>query len=110
VAYDEELAQRIRQLIGSNPELTQKKMFGGLAFMIRGNMAIAASSEGAAMVRVDPAQSDSSVATTKVTLVKMHGRDMPGWLRVSSDDLRTDEQLALWVEMGTGYARSLPPK
>jgi len=110
MGFDEELAERIRQLIGSNPGLTEKKMFGGLAFMIRGNMAIAASSEGGAMVRVDPAQSDSLRATTKATLVQMRGRDMPGWLRVSSEDLRTDEQLAPWVEMGTGYARSLPPK
>jgi TfoX N-terminal domain len=83
VAYDEELAERIRQLIGSDPELTEKKMFGGLAFLIPGNMAIAASSEGGAMVRVDPAHSDSFVATTKATLVNMRGRDMPGWLRVS---------------------------
>jgi TfoX/Sxy family transcriptional regulator of competence genes len=110
VAYDEELAQRIRQLIGSDRELTEKKMFGGLAFMIRGNMAIAASSEGGAMVRADPAQSDFLLATTKANLVRMRGRDMPGWLQVSSDDLRTDELLAPWVEMGTGYARSLPPK
>src|SRR6266542_5684580 len=110
MAYDEELARRIRQLIGSDPELTEKKMFGGLAFLIRGNMAIAASSEGGAMVRVDPAQSDALLATTKATLMNMRGRDMPGWLRVSSDDLRTDDQLAPWVEIGTGYARSLPPK
>ena len=85
-------------------------MFGGLAFLIRGNMAIAASSEGGAMVRVDPAQSDTLVATTKAALVNMRGRDMPGWLRVSSGDLRTDDQLARWVEIGAGYARSLPPK
>jgi len=110
MAYDQELADRIRQLIGSDPELTEKKMFGGLAFLIRGNMAIAASSEGGAMVRVDPAQSDALVATTKATPMNMRGRDMPGWLRVSADDLRTDDQLASWVEMGTGYARSLPPK
>jgi hypothetical protein len=110
MAYDEELADRIRQLIGSDPGLTEKKMFGGLAFLIRGNMAIAASSEGGAMVRVDPAQSDSLLATTKATVVEMRGQDMPGWLRVSSDDLRADEQLAPWVEIGTGYARSLPPK
>ena len=110
MAYDEQLAGRIRQLIGSEPELTEKKMFGGLAFLIRGNMAIAASSQGGAMVRVDPAQSDALVATATATLVNMRGRDMPGWLRVSSDDLRTDDQLASWVEMGTGYARSLPPK
>jgi hypothetical protein len=110
VAYDEKLAGRIRQLIGSDPALTEKKMFGGLAFLIRGNMAIAASSECGAMVRVDPAQSDALVETTKATLVNMRGRDMPGWLRVSSDDLRTDDQLARWVDIGTGYARSLPPK
>jgi hypothetical protein len=110
MAFDEELAGRIRQLIGSDPELTEKRMFGGLAFMIGGNMAIAASGEGGAMVRVDPAQSDSLLATTTVTLVQMRGRDMPGWLRVSSEDLRTDEQLTPWVELGIGYARSLPPK
>ncbi len=110
MAYDEELAGRIRQLIGSDPELTEKKMFGGLAFLIRGNMAIAASGEGGAMVRVDPAESGALVATTKATPMNMRGRDMPGWLRVSSDDLRTDDQVASWVEIGTGYARSLPPK
>jgi TfoX/Sxy family transcriptional regulator of competence genes len=110
MAYDQGLAERMRQLIGNDPELTEKKMFGGLAFLIRGNMAIAASSQGGAMVRVDPAQSEALVATTKATLMNMRGRDMPGWLRVNSDDLRTDDQLAPWVEIGTGYARSLPPK
>jgi len=110
MAYDHELAGRIRQLIGTDPELTEKKMFGGLAFLVRGNMAIAASSEGGAMVSVDPAQSDALVATTKATPMNMRSRDMPGWLRVSADDLRTDDQLAPWVEIGTGYARSLPPK
>ena len=110
MASDEELAGRIRQRIGTDPELTEKKMLGGLAFLIRGNMAIAASSEGGAMVRVAPVQSDALVATTKATLVSMRGRDMPGWLRVSSYDLRTDDQLAPWVETGTEYARSLPPK
>ena len=93
MAYDHELAGRIRQLIGSDPELTEKKMFSGLAFLIQGNMAIAASSGGGAMVRVDPAQSDALVATTNATLMNMRGRDMPGWLRVSSDDLLTDDQL-----------------
>jgi TfoX N-terminal domain len=110
MAYDEELIGRVRQLIGSDAERTEKEMFGGLAFLIRGNMAIAASSEGGAMVRVDPAQSDALVATTKATPINMRGREMPGWLGVSSDDLRTDDQLALWVEIGTGCARSLPPK
>jgi hypothetical protein len=110
MAYDQELAGRIRQLIGSHPEVIEKKMFGGLAFLIHGNMAIAASSEGGALVRIDPAQSDALVATTNATLMNMRGRDMPGWLRISSDDLRSDDQLAHWIEIGTGYARSLPPK
>ena len=110
MAYDKDLAERIRELVADEVGLTEQKMFGGLGFLIRGNMAIAASSEGGAMVRVDPAQSDALVATTKATLMNMRGRDMPGWLRVSSDDLRTDDQLAPWVEIGTGYARSLPPK
>ncbi len=110
MAYDQELAERIRRLIGSDPDLTEMKMFGGLAFLIRGNMAIAASSQGGAMVRADPAQADSLVATTNASPMEMRGRQMPGWLRVSSDDLRTDDQLTRWVEMGTGYARSLPPK
>lgn len=110
MAYDQEIAERIRYLIGNDPEVTEKKMFGGLAFLVRGNMAIAASSQGGAMIRVDPEQSDALVETTKARHVQMRGRDMPGWLRVSSDDLRTDDQLAPWVEMGTRYARSLPPK
>ena len=110
VAYDEDIAARIRKQLAGEPRLTEKKMFGGLAFLIRGNMAIAASNQGSAMVRVDPAQSDALVATTKATLVNMRGRDMPGWLRVSSDDLSTDDELALWVEMGTWYARSLSLK
>jgi hypothetical protein len=110
MAYDQELADRIRHLIGSDPELTEKKMFGGLAFLIAGHMAIAASGQGGAMIRVDPQQSDALIATTGACVVEMRGRPMPGWLRVSSADLRTDDQLTPWVERGTRYARSLPPK
>jgi TfoX/Sxy family transcriptional regulator of competence genes len=110
MAYDQDLADRIRRLIGGDPDLTERKMFGGLAFLIGGNMAIAASGEGGAMVRVDPQQSDALTGATKASLVEMRGRAMPGWLRVSSDDLRTDDQLSPWVERATGYARSLPPK
>ena len=110
MAYDQELAARIRRLIGSDPGLTEKKMFGGLAFLIHGNMAIAASGQGGAMVRVDPQQSAALVAASAASVMEMRGRPMPGWLRVSSDDLRTDHDLAAWVDRGTGYARSLPPK
>jgi TfoX/Sxy family transcriptional regulator of competence genes len=110
MAYDQELADRIRRLIADAPDLTEKKMFGGLAFLVAGNMAIAASSQGGAMVRVDPQQSGALVATTTASVVQMRGRPMPGWLQVSSGDLLTDDQLTPWVERGTGYARSLPPK
>ena len=110
MAYDEVLAERIRGLIGPDPELTEKKMFGGLAFLIDGNMAISASGQGGALVRVDPADSDALVATAKATLAVMGGRTMQGWLRVSSEDLEADEQLTEWVKRAVGYARSLPPK
>jgi hypothetical protein len=110
MAYDQELAERIRQHIGGDPALAEKKMFGGLAFLISGNMAIAASSQGGAMVRVDPQQSDALVAATTATVVEMRGRPMPGWLHVISDDLSDDDDLSAWVDRGTGYARSLPPK
>ena len=110
MAYDTELADRIRFLIGVAPGVTEKKMFGGLAFMVGGNMAISASGRGGALVRVDPAESGALLATANVTLAVMGGRAMPGWLRVSAADLETDEQLTEWVNRAVGYARSLPPK
>jgi TfoX N-terminal domain len=110
VAYDAELADRIRELIGSEPDLTEQKMFGGLAFLIGGNMAVAASGQGGVLVRADPARSDELVATTNARLMEMRGRQMQGWLRVDPEDLRTEGQLAKWVELGTTYARSLPAK
>jgi TfoX/Sxy family transcriptional regulator of competence genes len=110
VAYDEELAARIRELAIGEAGLTEKKMFGGLAFLIGGNMAVAASGQGGLLVRVDPAQSDKLVATTSARLMEMRGRSMQGWLRVGPEDLRTKRQLAKWVERGTTYASSLPVK
>jgi TfoX/Sxy family transcriptional regulator of competence genes len=110
VAYDKELADRIRDLVAGEPALTEKKMFGGLAFLIGGNMSVAASGQGGLLVRVDPAQSDKLVATTNARLMEMRGRSMQGWLRVDPEDLRTKRQLARWVERGTAYARSLPAK
>jgi TfoX/Sxy family transcriptional regulator of competence genes len=110
VAYDEELADRIRELVAGEPGLTEQKMFGGLAFLIQGNMAIGASGQGGALVRVDPAEADMLVETTSARPMEMRGRQMRGWLRVDSDDLRTERQLAKWVELGTTYARSLPAK
>ena len=110
MAYDEELAERIRALVGGEPDLSEQKMFGGLAFLIGGNMAVAASGQGGALVRVDPAQSETLVATTNARLMEMRGRQMQGWLRVDPDDLRGERELAEWVELGTTYARSLPKK
>lgn len=110
MAYDEELADRIRELIGDDARPTEKKMFGGLAFLIGGNMAVAASGQGGLLVRVDPAQSDTLVATTRARPMEMRGRQMQGWLRVDSDDVRTKRELAKWVRLGVGYASSLPPK
>jgi hypothetical protein len=110
VAYDVELADRIRELIVAEPDATEQKMFGGLAFLIGGNMAVAASGQGGVLVRVDPAQSDNLVAATNAHLMEMRGRQMRGWLRVDSADVRTKRQLAKWVERGTTYARSLPAK
>ena len=110
VAYDEELADRIRELVGSESDLTEKKMFGGLAFLVGGNMAVAASGQGGVLVRVDPEQSDALLATANARLMEMRGRRMRGWLRVDPEDVRTKGQLAKWVELGTAYARSLPAK
>ena len=110
MAYDEELADRIRELLDGESDLTEKKMFGGLAFLIGGNMAVAASGQGGVLVRVDPAQSDTLVATTNARLMEMRGRPMQGWLRVDADAVRTKPDLAKWVELGATYARSLPAR
>ena len=110
MAYDEALAERIRQLVAGESDLTEQKMFGGLAFLIGGNMAVAASGQGGLLVRVDPAESDALVESTRARPMEMRGRQMQGWLRVDADDVRSDAELAGWVERGTGYARSLPPK
>jgi TfoX/Sxy family transcriptional regulator of competence genes len=109
MAYDEELAERIRTLIGNAPGVTEKAMFGGLAFLVGGNMAIAASGQGGILVRVDPAESEALVDSTPAEVAVMRGRPMAGWLRVATDDVAGDA-LAQWVERGTSFARSLPPK
>jgi len=113
MAYDEDLADRIRDLvapIAGEAELTEQKMFGGLAFVVGGHMAVAASGQGGALVRVDPEQTDDLIATTGAEPMEMRGKPMRGWLRVSSDQVRSDDDLARWVETGTSFARSLPPK
>ena len=110
MAYDEELAERIRELVAGEADLTEQKMFGGLAFLIGRNMAVAAGGQGGLLVRVDPAESDSLVATTKARPMEMRGRQMQGWLRVDTAAVRSKRELATWVERGSSYARSLPAK
>ena len=107
VAYDEELADRIRELIGGSG-VTEQRMFGGLAFLIGGNMAVAASGQGGLMVRVDPERTDALVAKRHARPFEMRGRPMRGWLRVDTEGLRTKRQLEPWVKCGVAYARSLP--
>jgi TfoX/Sxy family transcriptional regulator of competence genes len=110
VAYDEELAQRIRHLVAAYPGVVEKRMFGGLAFLVGGNMAVAASGQGGLLVRVDPAQSDALIANSQARPFEMRGRSMRGWLRVDSEHLQTANELAEWVERGSEFALSLPAK
>lgn len=110
MAYDEKLAARIRELVSGERGVTEKKMFGGLAFLVGGNMAVAASGQGGILVRVDPEQSDALVASTPAEPMEMRGKQMPGWLRVPTEDVSADAALAEWVDRGVGYARTLPAK
>jgi TfoX/Sxy family transcriptional regulator of competence genes len=110
MAYDEDLANRIRELIAGDGEVTEKKMFGGLAFLVGGNMAVAASGQGGLMVRVDPAQTEALAAKAHAGPFEMRGRAMQGWLRVDAEGVRTKRQLEPWVRRGVAYARSLPRK
>ena len=110
MAYDEDLADRIRELVATEKDLTEQKMFGGLAFLIGGNMAVAASGQGGILVRVDPAASPKLVSKTKAEPMVMRGRAMDGWLRVDAEHVREKRQLAAWVKRGVTYARSLPAK
>ena len=110
MAYDEHLAQRIRDLVAIEPGLTEKAMFGGLAFLINGNMAVSASGQGGVLLRIDPAHTDELAAKPHAARFVMRGREMDGWLRIDPAGLTTSEQLARWVTRGLNYVRSLPPK
>jgi TfoX/Sxy family transcriptional regulator of competence genes len=110
MAYDEELAERIRELILGEPGLTEKKMFGGLAFLVGGNMAVSASGQGGLLVRVDPEETDKLLADTPAQPFVMRGKSMRGWLRVDANDVGTKREFAKWIERGAAYARSLPAK
>jgi len=110
VAYDEDLANRIRELIAGEPDLSEQSMFGGLAFLVAGKMSVAASGQGGLMVRVDPEETDVLLAKPHARPFEMSGRPMQGWLRVDAEGVRTKRQLEPWVKRGVAYARALPPK
>jgi TfoX/Sxy family transcriptional regulator of competence genes len=110
MAYDEDLANRIRELMAGEPGVTEKKMFGGLAFLVGGNMSVAASGKGGLMVRCDPEETDALVSKPHARRFEMRGREMQGWLRVDDEGVHTKRQLEPWVRRGVAYARSLPAK
>jgi len=110
MAFDERLAERIRELLEAESDVTEKKMFGGLAFLVGGHMAISASGQGGVLVHVDPKVGDTQVSRGHAEVAVMRGRPMEGWLRVSAQQLQTKRQLAKWVDLGVGHARTLPPK
>ncbi len=106
--YDEELADRIRDVVRGEPGLSEKRMFGGLAFLVHGNLVVSASSRGGLLLRIDPLHADALVEQPYVRRFEMRGREMDGWLRVDVEALATVEQLRRWVDHGLAYARSLP--
>ena len=110
MAYDEDLANRIRELLGSEHGVEEKRMFGGLAFLINGNMSVAVSGQGGLLVRVPPDDTEKLLQRNHVSDMMMAGREARGWLRVAADGVQTKRQLQSWVTRGAGYARGLPPK
>lgn len=110
MAHDEDLGTRIRELVASEPGITEQRMFGGLAFLVDGNMAVAATGEDGLMVRVDPAGADALLARPGARRMEMRGRSMKGWLRIDAAELGTRRRLAPWVQIGVQFARTLPAK
>jgi hypothetical protein len=105
--FDAALAERIRSVVGGEDGLTEKRMFGGLAFLVDGSLAVSASSKGGLLVRVDPEQTESLVREPHARRFEMRGREMDGWLIVDTAALQTDEALRRWVARGVGFARSV---
>ena len=110
MAYDEELANRIRELTSGERGVDEQRMFGGLAFLVNGHLAVAASGKGGLMVRVPPDETDALLTREHVEPMVMAGRETRGWLRVSDDGVKTKRQLKSWVDRGVAFARNLPPK
>jgi TfoX/Sxy family transcriptional regulator of competence genes len=110
MAYDEDLANRIREQLASEAGVSEQRMFGGLAFLVNGNMCVAASGQGGLLVRIAPEDTAKALARPHAEPFEMRGRAMPGWVRVAADGVRTRPQVASWVRRGTSFAATLPPK
>jgi TfoX/Sxy family transcriptional regulator of competence genes len=110
MAYDEDLANRLRELLADEDAIAEKKMFGGLAFLLHGNMSVSASRNGGLLVRIDPADTDAAIARPHVALMEMGGRTMDGWITVAPEGVKSKRQLAGWVKRSVAYVKTLPPK
>lgn len=110
MAYDKELADRLRELLQGTAGLAERPMFGGLAFLVNGNMAVSASGRGGLLLRVDPAQTDELVQLPGAARFQMRGRDMNGWLRIDQSAIASTPALSRWVQIGVAYASGLPAK
>ncbi len=110
MTYDEVLAGRIREVVHDEPDLAERRMFGGLAFLVHGALAAAASGQGGLMLRCDPARTQALLDPPRVRRVEMRGREMDGWLLVAAEAVDDDAALRDWVGVGLAYARTLPPK
>jgi TfoX/Sxy family transcriptional regulator of competence genes len=110
MAYDEGLANRIREAVAGEPGVTEKRMFGGLAFLVHGNMAVSASGQGGLLLRIDPADAETLTQRPGARRFEMRGREMDGWLGIDSEVVASEEDLQAWVDIGVAYARSLPAK
>jgi TfoX/Sxy family transcriptional regulator of competence genes len=110
VAYDEDLANRLRELLADEDAITERKMFGGLAFLLRGNMSVSASRNGGLLARIDPDDTDAALARPHATLMEMGGRTMDGWITVAPEGLKTKRELAAWVKRSVAFVKTLPPK
>jgi TfoX/Sxy family transcriptional regulator of competence genes len=110
MAYDEDLANRLRELLSGEDAVSEKKMFGGLAFLVHGHMSVSASGQGGLLARIDPAETDAVLAKEHVSRMEMRGRTMDGWVRVAPEGVRTKRQLQPWVKRSVSYVKTLPPK
>lgn len=110
MAYDRDLADRIRALLATDHDVVEKKMFGGLAFLIGGHMSVSASGQGGMLLHCEPEETEALLREPHARPFEMRGNVMSGWLRVESEGLESDADLERWVAVGVNYARSLPPK